>query len=44
MKPVAIVSGLGTVAALVREAAAQATPPSVTPAPTAATPVTTAES
>ena len=38
MKPVAIVSGLGAVAAVVREAAAQATPPSVTPAPSAATP------
>jgi hypothetical protein len=38
MKPVAFVSGLGAVAAVVREAAAQATPPSVTPAPSTATP------
>jgi hypothetical protein len=38
MKPVAIVSGVGAVAAFVREAAAQAPPSAVTPAPSAATP------
>src|SRR3954470_15154794 len=36
MKAFGMVSGLAAVAAFVREAAAQATPPSVTPAPTVA--------
>jgi len=38
MKPVAIVSGVGAVAAFVREAAAQAPPSPVTSTPSAATP------
>ena len=38
MKPVAIVSGVGAVAAFVRQAAAQAPPSPVTPTPSAATP------
>src|SRR5216683_1055146 len=38
MKPFAMVSGLVGVVATVREAVAQATPPSMTPAPSAAAP------
>jgi hypothetical protein len=38
MKPVLMVSGLLSVGAFVRDAAAQATPPSITPPPTTAAP------